>query len=836
MPLHTDHPLTAQQQAIVAHTHGPALVFAVAGAGKTTAMVHRIERLVRERIVAPEHVLATTFNKATVDDIRSALARWQHCKTVHVATLHSVGNAIIKAARKRHRLPPADYTIEINGLDQKLLYAAIARVRRENADYRDELETLDHEDFLTYLTICKSRMGYADLERADLPQAAYTLAHQADAPAAFPWYLDLYRIYERERQERGWITFDDMLLTGWELLLRYPDLLQEARARYHFTLVDEFQDVNLVQAELLHLITAPKHNLMAIGDDDQTLYEWRGAHPRFILDFRHRYRAIVYEMTECFRCHAAPLALANQVIRHNTTRYPKQLYVTRGFGGSTSIQTVRDAEQLGVQVATDIEAELAAGTPPKEIAVLVRLYAQTPPIEQALIAAQIPYTVVGSDPFYQRDEIMTMLSYCYVAQYERHLRQGQPLPDAAITHLSTAWHCIANRPKRYLSNDLRDQIRHAVVGQQIPFSKALRLVGGNANARLATRLDDLAFHLTWLAGQLDRGAADDVLAELENRLDYCAYLRESSGFPETGANRVAAVEALIAYARGRGTINDLLAHLEMLGHDTPSAAAHPDTITITTIHRAKGLEWEYVLIPQVNQGTLPNGEPAQWAEERRLLYVALTRTRRALTLYVLTNTHRSRFLNEAAADKTLAAVVAVEKALAKPPQMWQAHDALALATALPGLDLAAYLHQWWTPDAATRQAVARQMAHFYAAVDAAAAQHLALDADLRALWAAWAPPATAAEAPTLHGLAALLTPPPAEPSPSRFDPLDESGAASSTAAAFKVGDYVRHHQFGIGRVVVVRPEGHDSVVTVLFRTAGKRHLLVSLAGLVRMNL
>lgn len=270
MSLTTTHPLTPEQQAIVAHTDGPALVLAVAGSGKTTAMVHRIARLVREGSVAPQHILAASFTRATVTDIRTALAHWPACHRVTVATLHRVGRLAIASAIRhgwdRHRpQAPADG-------ERQLLYATLGRVRQQRVPYRDELETLDHDDFLTYVSRCKGAIQYADLERADLPAAAYAVAQQAAAPPGLAWYLDLYQAYERVRHAQGAITFDDMLLTGWELLLRYPAVLADLRGQYRWLMIDEFQDVNRVQAELVDVLAAPAYQLMAIGDDDQTLY------------------------------------------------------------------------------------------------------------------------------------------------------------------------------------------------------------------------------------------------------------------------------------------------------------------------------------------------------------------------------------------------------------------------------------------------------------------------------------------------------------------------------------------------------------------------------------
>jgi DNA helicase-2/ATP-dependent DNA helicase PcrA len=384
--------LTDQQQAIVDHDYGPALVFAVAGAGKTTAAVHRVERLVRERLFAPEKILATSFSRATVEDLRRALDRWPSCTRVSARTLHGVGFGLIRRATQRGYL----HNVRLNTdedpetLLRHLLYRTVALARQRRVDYAEELENLDPDDFLSYLGRCKGNLEYADLAVSALPPLGLRIARQAEGPPGLEWYLDLYRLFEEVRMEGGHITFDDMLMLGWELLVRYPDLLGEAQGLYECVLVDEFQDVNLAQSEILDLITARHRNYMAIGDDDQTIYEWRGADSQFILDFEQRYRATKYLITDNFRCPASQVVLANEVIRHNRRREPKRLQLTRGFDGQAFVHVHPDRYEMGRALVAEIQAALAEGFRPDDITVLVRIYAQTPPVEQGLIEARIP--------------------------------------------------------------------------------------------------------------------------------------------------------------------------------------------------------------------------------------------------------------------------------------------------------------------------------------------------------------------------------------------------------------------------------------------------------------
>ena len=237
----------------------------------------------------------------------------------------------------------------------------LSRAWREKVAYAPELDELDRPDFLTYVGVMKANLWYADLARADLPPAALALAAQAPAPPGFPWYRDLYGLYERVRSQERVLTFDDMLLSGWECLHRFPDVLAEARRRFRCVLVDEFQDVNRVQSEILDLLTGPDRNYMGIGDDDQTIYEWRGADPSLILSFAGRYGAARYFIRDNFRSHAAPLALANRVIERNRKREPKRLSLTRGFDGDVQVHTEDSPEKQGRHVAALVREALGVG-------------------------------------------------------------------------------------------------------------------------------------------------------------------------------------------------------------------------------------------------------------------------------------------------------------------------------------------------------------------------------------------------------------------------------------------------------------------------------------------
>ncbi len=698
--------LTPQQQAIVDHDEGPAVVFAVAGSGKTTAMVHRIERLIRQEIFTPKDILATSFNKAANDSVIDRLKTWEHCSGVEVRTLHALGFIILREANKRQKPTNMDLTTDVEQADRQILYETTRVARQKRVSFASNLEQLDQDDFLNFVRACKGNLQYANLKLAHLPASALQVASQAPAPVGMTWYLELYQLYEEVRRHEKRFTFDDMLMSGWEYLVRYPDILSWFQGRYRCVMVDEFQDVNLAQTEMLDLLTQSHRNYMVIGDDDQTIYEWRGANPDFILSFQQRYQAKRYFMTDNFRCQASHIALANQVIRHNINRTKKSLGLTKGFDGAVFIHTEKSADRIGHTIASEIEAYLQDGAQPAEIAVLVRIYAQTAFIEQCLIAKRIPYEVVGGQPFYARPEITTLLHYCRLGLLEKKLLAGQTLDRADAQSFTPAWSAIYNRPTRYLSKALSEEVRKLVVFENAPISRALDFLAANApNSNVAQSMSALGDTLDWLANQAHRLPANKLLEALESKLHYNSYLRNSSGFPETGEGKVANVIAFIAYAEGKGKLPMLLEKLDQLASiQSHNNGRKREVIQIMTVFRAKGLEWPYVFVPDCNQGIIPFGNDiSRLEEERRLLYVAVTRTKQNLHLLVQQDKPISQFLAEASHIRVIAGVETLKRALQHDPSQWSIQEYEVCAQWVHRLDLYDYLAVWWSTSDLTRR-------------------------------------------------------------------------------------------------------------------------------------
>ncbi len=819
--------LTEQQQAIVQHNFGPARVFAVAGAGKTTAMVQRIRRLVQEQIFPPSRILACSFNKSTVTELQIALQRWPQGNLVKTRTLHQIGNWVLKVAQAHGYLKQNVSEVEeleIQGADRKILQLAVARAREQKLAYTDELNDLDQEDFLSQLGQWKGNLCYANLENANLPEDAQKIATQAVAPPGFEWYLDLYRLFEDIRKQNGWITFDDMLQTGWELLMRYPVLRDKLTKQADCVMVDEFQDINLAQFEILDLMTASHRNYMVVGDDDQTIYEWRGANPRFILEeFGRRYQPQDYLINDNFRCNASQVALANRVIELNQQRHPKHLSLTRGFEGLTEVHTEKSKEEMGRHIVARIKQVLTNGLKPAEIAVLVRLYSQTSYIEQYLIKEEISYRVTGGLPFYQRPEIVALLDYCRLAKAEHSLTRKNELTPLEAQEFESAWNNPGLPLIRYLPKELKKAIRLLVVQNSLPLSAILlSLKAEIQKPKIADNLEKIALSLQWLAGELENPFVGQILDELDNRLKYRDFLRRQSGFAETGENRAVSVEAFIDYSRGKGSLLEFMQHLiELAQTRVGYTSSEPqEQIIISSIHQAKGLEWQVVFVPDCNQGTIPFGvgsrQPGKLEEERRLFYVALTRSKSELNLYIVEGRDVSQFLTEARYRQTLEGVKAIATTLKLEPTNWQAADVLPLTKQIKPFHLERYFKLWWNAEPEVKQQYADKVHHFYTAVTRLKAQDkLGLKLVEMEFWQEIAPQPTPLSTQEFPGLEKLIK--------TSNTPV-EKPPVSSKIVKFKTGDNIKHSTFGIGKVLAVESSSIDELVIISFDHLGIRRI------------
>lgn len=704
--------LTPNQQRIVQHNEGPALVFAVAGAGKTTAMVHRIRHLVEERGVRPDRILASSFSKATVSDLADGL-RALGVRGVDCCTLHALGRRCIQQAEAHKHLPSRldQQSVNPSRAARYLAERALQRLAQEREVDRADLGILP-TDLADQIGAWKRQLCYADLSAAHLPERAQEHASQAEHENDD--YLTLYRYAEEERDNEGWVTFDDMLREGWEALMRFSAVRNAAQSAYNYVLVDEFQDVSRVQYRMLDVLTAPHRNYMAIGDDDQCIYTWRGANPSYILGFADAYDAAEYVLHDNFRSPVQQTALANRVIVHNRERHAKRIQCTKGYGGTTQCIEAEDASDEAARIATAIQSHLRAGGAPTDIVILVRQYAQTPFIEQALLQADVPYRIVGNTPFYERPEVQPLLQYLYWATLEATVQdQGWFADRRKIIPYLERFQTMLRTPNRYVSYAVQQHVRRAARQQQTSVLDALAAHTDQMHERTVEQVEDFLDTAAALADRVNDPAAD-TLAWLIDAIDYEAHLRQQSAFQDVGENRVATARSLVDFAEGCVSAQDLLETIYQI--DQAQTNSDSDAVlTLRSIHRAKGGEWPVVFVPGCNEDTFPAAgsasHSAMMEEERRLFYVAVTRAQETLYLSHVESEPRSPFVGEAQLRATLSQCETLQSVADTAPEALTPADAVRFCTAVGKLELERYLHTWWSAEPAHRTTLLKQAKH-----------------------------------------------------------------------------------------------------------------------------
>lgn len=687
--------LTPTQRSVVHHDEGPAVVSAVPGAGKTTAVVHRIRGLVEERNVPPGRILACSFSRGTVADLTDGLHALG-VRGVDARTVHSLGHALRTASG--HYAPPPDEAPAPSAAAHRLAQQAL-RAHARNTDRDVEALPLSATDLVERVAAWKQQLAYADLDRAALPAPAAAPAREATPDDED--LMALYKQFEALRHEAGWLTYADMLRDGWAALVRDDDLRARAQTAYDHVIVDEFQDVGRAQYEILDVLTAPHRNYMAVGDDDQCIYRWRGARPHFLTTFAAAYDATAYRMTDSFRLPLPAAVLANAAIAENEQRIPKRIHVTDATTGTAEVLRGADAFAVAHRMGDAIVDLLDGGRAPADIAVLVRTYDQTPPLEQALIERDCPYRVVGHTPFYRRRPVQTLLRYLYWAVLERRRRrQGWFDTPAAARQYVDRFSYILNHPSRYVQRERID-----VLGREARAERAsvLSLLRRQLDAMPADTRERAAAFLDTAEALVDRldDHAGDVVRALVAALDYASVVRERSRHAPQGDARVRTVHALARYADGFDTVSALLQGVRSQAAAQDDSESSRAAVELRSIHRAKGAEWPVVFVPGGVEGTLPYAPDERSAdeleEERRLFYVALTRTRDRLYLGTRDDADTSRFLREADPDTHLSGCRRVQSALRAAPDTLSPDAVARLCQGLGRLGLDRFLTQWWNP-------------------------------------------------------------------------------------------------------------------------------------------
>ncbi len=662
-------------------TRGPLLVLAGAGSGKTRVLTYRIAHMIADEGVRPWQVLAITFTNKAAAEMRERL-----------------GKVLPGGTR---------------GMWICTFHAMCVRMLREDADllgYKPNFTIYDDDDSKR---LVKSIMSDLDLDskqcplpavRSKISQAKNALvsAEEMSSQAQSPVERAAARVYaelDRRLARANAMDFDDLLVKTFELLSKEPEVLDRYQERFRQISVDEYQDTNAVQYAITNLLAKKYRNLMVVGDDDQSIYSWRGADIKNILSFRKDYPdAEVVKLEQNYRSTGHILNAANAVVRNNSRREQKRLFTDRGDGEKIEVFQAADERDEGRWIGSEIEKLHDRGTSYDDVAVFYRTNAQSRTLEDMFLRAGVPYKIVGGTRFFDRAEIRDVMAYLKLVVN----------PDDDVSALR-----VINTPRRGLGTTSVNRIRAYAAERGISFfsaaeacvtepgvlsAKARNALAGFTNAIEAARHFDgdladvvqMIIDRTGLIQALEAEQTMEADGRVENIKEFFGVAQE---FDETHEDAAATLESLEqlreagaldggaaaapvpAAAQGTGVqgagglppvaAEKLPAFMEWLAlrSDLDSLAGQSSAITMMTIHSAKGLEFPVVFVAGMEEGIFPHraheGDAESIEEERRLAYVAITRAERRLYLtYAVTRrmfgsvqtNPRSRFLNEIPAE------------------------------------------------------------------------------------------------------------------------------------------------------------------------------------------
>lgn len=602
---------TDEQAAVVAHGDGHAVVSAVAGSGKSATLVARIAALI-ERGESPTSMLVLMFNKFAADEFRLRLERrLPDGPRPEVFTFHAFGLRLCSWLEQAGLLPRATTltdTARITQMARTALEHIVGPVTGEHAHADEHIE--------------------AFLQGVDLLKGA--LYEGGPLPKGFPVKAEIMRAFARFEQLRlgaGVRLFADLIRDPVMLAHRSGDARAMIANRYAHVLVDEFQDINEAQVQLLRIAAGARAYVMAVGDDDQTIYTWRGARPEYMAERFGDFFAPVrrYHLSRTFRYGHAVSLLANACISRNSGREDK-LSISSD-GRDTSVVVRMHQGDSSMCVLEEIRAWQAAGRPINDITVLVREYAHCAHLQLALHEADLPFRVSGAPVVFDQPVILTLIAHLALASG----RMAQLETAQCRQYLRTL---LAGAPL-YLKRDELDMVsaialryRDRMAGA---LAQALRSVAMKGSESLASPRQMAAARFSWLRQQDAAQPAAPMLREVLKRCDLLGRARRDGQSAVRADAQYRVIWKLIEMAQARRhTIASLDAALEDAARAT-ALAGPEDSLLITSVHRAKGLEWPCVILPDLAEGMFPS-RGSNIEDERRLFYVAATRAQKRLVL------------------------------------------------------------------------------------------------------------------------------------------------------------------------------------------------------------
>ena len=587
--------LNENQLKAVNHLDGPCMVLAGPGSGKTRVITYRIANMVVNKNIKPTSILAISFTKASSIEMKNralSLSNDFRMNKVTYGTFHSVFFRILRYFE--------NYNIE-SILDEKTKRIGLKNILKGlNIENADDDETIGQ--VINEISYVKNEL----MDKRDFKSEVLTNDE----------FIKVYNFYEEYKQQMNKIDFDDMLIKTYELLKNNKAALDRVRSVYRYILVDEFQDINKVQFEALKLIANPSNNIFVVGDEDQSIYGFRGSRPDFLLEFEEYFsntKKVLLDIN--YRSKGEIINIANRLIEKNTNRYEKVIKCGQGNGAKVNYISPEDSEEEAVYIAKDIKNKVQEDyTEYTDFAVIYRTNIQSRALVDVFMDMRIPFVV--------KDSIVTIYDHWAAQDILAYLRIG------VNPNSNKDWIRIINKPFRYISKDNLNLIK-----DEPDFINSL-INKCDLHPKQVKTINDLDIDISYVKGLNPKNAISYIRTTLDYDryiLDYCANRKiKTNGLIEI-------LNELESSATNFKTIQEYLEHIERVKSEIVDNKNNKETdgVIFTTMHSAKGLEFKNVYIIGANEGTIPHEKSYeiddeekkndQIEEERRLMYVAITR-------------------------------------------------------------------------------------------------------------------------------------------------------------------------------------------------------------------
>ena len=632
MPIDLEALNEPQREAVLC-TEGPLLVLAGAGSGKTRVLTHRIAHLVVDLGVAPWQIMAITFTNKAAAEMRERLGQLMggYVRGMWVSTFHSMCVRILRSDCERLGFAPG-FTIYDDSDSKSLVKRIMAELNIDPKRYPESM--------------VRNRISKAKNELVT-PEVFEDRYKDPTAQVVGR----IYKVLQERLRALNAFDFDDLLLYTYLLLKNHKEVLEVYQDRFRYLLVDEYQDTNHAQYALTQLLAAKHRNIMVVGDDDQSIYSWRGADLSNILDFEKDYpKAHVVKLEENYRSTGNILAAANAVIENNLMRKRKTLFTSQGEGEKIMVFTASDERDEGRWIAAEIEHQHGNGTSYNQMAVFYRTNAQSRMLEDMLLRAGVPYRLVGGTRFFDRAEIRDVMAYLNLVV--------NPANDVAAQR-------VINVPKRGIGNTTIEHIRTVAAGNRCTFLQAAELCMLDEGIRPNTRKAIAEFvgiihEAQQYSGDLRKviemivdkagiiefyrnNPSEDSQSRIENIQEFFGVVDEYREThedadalfeaPKVGEDQSAETPPVRVFEAD--SLSDFVEWVT-LRTDMDTMAEDGAAVTLMTIHSAKGLEFDCVFVAGLEESIFPHSnssfDPQGLEEERRLAYVAITRARKRLYL------------------------------------------------------------------------------------------------------------------------------------------------------------------------------------------------------------